>query len=64
MPSEISPPMYTMLLEEIQWALEEKEPYQFTHYLIWSKVYNEVASALDEPVDGWKESLHACAIWC
>lgn len=39
--------MYTMLLEEIQWALEEKEPYQFTHYLIWSKVYHEVASTLD-----------------
>jgi protein BCP1 len=48
MPSEIVPPMYTMLLEEIQWALEEKEPYQFTHYLIWSKVYHEVASALDD----------------
>jgi protein BCP1 len=39
--------MYTMLLEEIQWALEEKEPYQFTHYLVWSKIYHEVASALD-----------------
>ncbi|KIW01959.1 uncharacterized protein PV09_06796 [Verruconis gallopava] len=47
MPSEISPPMYTMLLEEIQWALEEKEPYEFTHYLIWSKVYHEVVSTLD-----------------
>lgn len=37
-----------MLLEEIQWALEEKEPYQFSHYLILSKTYTEVASALDE----------------
>lgn len=40
--------MYTMLLEEIQWALEEKEPYTFSHYLILSKTYTEVASKLDE----------------
>lgn len=50
-PSEVVPPMYTMLLEEIQWALEEKEPYQFSHYLILSKTYTEVASALDEEED-------------
>jgi protein BCP1 len=48
MPSEIVPPMYTMLLEEIEWAIEEKEPYNFTHYLILSKVYTEVESKLDE----------------
>jgi len=47
MPSEISPPMYTMLLEEIQWALQDKEPYSFTHYLILSKTYKEVESKLD-----------------
>lgn len=46
-PSEVVPPMYTMLREEIEWALEEKEPYQFTHYLILSKTYTEVASKLD-----------------
>lgn len=48
MPAEIVPPMYNMLLEEIQWALEEKEPYQFTHYLIISKVYTEVESKVDQ----------------
>jgi protein BCP1 len=47
MPAETTPPMYTMLLEEIQWALAEKEPYEFTHYLILSKTYKEVASKLD-----------------
>lgn len=47
-PSEVTPPMYTMLLEEIQWALEEKEPYTFSHYLIMSKTYTEVASKLDD----------------
>lgn len=40
--------MYTMLLEEIAWAQEEKEPYTFSHYLILSKTYIEVASALDQ----------------
>lgn len=47
-PSEVVPPMYKMLLEEISWAIEEKEPYNFTHYLILSKTYREIASALDE----------------
>ncbi|KAF2709091.1 hypothetical protein K504DRAFT_433932 [Pleomassaria siparia CBS 279.74] len=52
MPHETVPPMYTMLLEEITWALEEKEPYAFTHYLVLSKAYTEVTSELptgDQP---------------
>lgn len=51
MPHQVVPPMYTMLLEEITWANEEKEPYEFTHYLIFSKMYTEVASQLDEQED-------------
>ena len=47
MPSEVVPSMYNMLLEEISWALEEKEPYNFTHYLILSKTYTEIESKLD-----------------
>ena len=50
-PSEVTPPMYMMLLEEIQWAVEEKEPYNFSHYLILSKTYTEVVSMLDEEDD-------------
>ncbi|KAL9123735.1 MAG: hypothetical protein Q9217_006862 [Psora testacea] len=50
-PSEVVPPMYIMLLEEISWALEEKEPYNFTHYLILSKTYREVASTMDKEGD-------------
>jgi protein BCP1 len=46
MPHEITPPMYTMLLEEIKWAVAEAEPYAFTHYLILSKTYQEIASQL------------------
>ncbi|KAK5161536.1 p21-C-terminal region-binding protein-domain-containing protein [Cryomyces antarcticus] len=48
MPTEVVPPMYNMLLEEIKWAIEEKEPYSFSHYLILSKTYAEVASKLDQ----------------
>ena len=49
-PSEVVPPMYNMLLEEISWALEEKEPYSFTHYLILSKTYIEIDSQLDHEI--------------
>jgi len=55
MPSEIVPPMYKMLLEEIEWAIEDKEPYQFTHYLIVSKAYCEVESRLDVEDSGPKK---------
>ena len=48
MPSEVVPPMYEMLLGEISEAIKEKEPYHFTHYLIFSKTYREVRSLLNE----------------
>ncbi|PTB80676.1 hypothetical protein M440DRAFT_1436209 [Trichoderma longibrachiatum ATCC 18648] len=47
MPSEIAPPLYTMLVEEVEDALEDKEPYDFSHYLILSRTYQEVESTLD-----------------
>ena len=47
-PSEISPPMYGMLIDEIEAAVEDNEPYEFTHYLILSKTYHEIASTLDQ----------------
>ena len=46
MPSEIAPPMYGMLVDEIEAAVEDGEPYQFTHYLVLSKTYLETESAL------------------
>ena len=48
MPVEVVPPMYSMLLEEIEWAVQEKEPYTFSHYLIFSKTYTETESKLDQ----------------
>lgn len=47
MPSDIAPPLYTMLIDEIEAAVEDKEPYEFTHYLIVSKTYHEMESTLD-----------------
>ncbi|KAI1498681.1 p21-C-terminal region-binding protein-domain-containing protein [Biscogniauxia marginata] len=46
-PSEIAPPMYGMLIDEVEAAVEDKEPYEFSHYLIVSKTYHEIESTLD-----------------
>ena len=54
-PSEVAPPMYKMLLEEIQWAIDEKEPYAFTHLLILSKTYQELESKIDEEDDSTRK---------
>ncbi len=48
MPSEVAPPMYSMLIDEVEAAVEDGEPYEFTHYLVVSKTYHEVESILDE----------------
>lgn len=47
-PSEIAPPLYSMMIEEVEAAVEDKEPYEFSHYLIVSKTYQEVESKLDD----------------
>ncbi|OBZ78572.1 Protein bcp1 [Grifola frondosa] len=39
MPVQIVPHMYRMLTDEIQWALDDKEPYNFSHFLVISRVY-------------------------
>ncbi|KAI1853108.1 hypothetical protein JX265_011389 [Neoarthrinium moseri] len=47
MPSEIAPPMYNLLADEVEAAVEDGEPYVFSHYLVLSKTYHEVESTLD-----------------
>ena len=47
-PSEIAPPLYSMMIDEVEAAVEDKEPYEFTHYLVVSKTYQEVESKLDD----------------
>lgn len=46
MPSELAPPLYSMLIDEVEAAVEDKEPYEFSHYLILSKTYQELESTL------------------
>jgi len=46
MPVQIAPPMYRMLTEEIQRAVDEKKPYQFSHYVFITRTY--MLSAEDE----------------
>lgn len=48
MPTEIVPPMWKMMIEEIEAAVEDGEPYKFTHYLVVSRTYEEVESNLDQ----------------
>ncbi|KAF9506975.1 hypothetical protein BS47DRAFT_1333573 [Hydnum rufescens UP504] len=40
MPVQVAPPMYKLLSDEIRWAIEENEPYQFSHYLCISRTYH------------------------
>lgn len=47
MPHQIIPPLYTMLQSEVQSALKDNEPVKYSHYLLISKTYTEVASKLD-----------------
>ncbi|KAA1468314.1 hypothetical protein DENSPDRAFT_833560 [Dentipellis sp. KUC8613] len=39
MPVQIVPHMYRMLTDEIKWAIDDNEPYNFTHFLIISRTY-------------------------
>lgn len=55
--TELIPPMYRMLLEEISWAVAEKEPYTFSHYLIMSKTYLAIPSMLNEKTNRPKKKM-------
>lgn len=48
MPTEVVPPMYKMLKDEIKTAIDNKQPFEFGHYLIASKSFTEEESALDK----------------
>ncbi|KAL8967144.1 MAG: hypothetical protein Q9183_003049 [Haloplaca sp. 2 TL-2023] len=56
-PTEVMPPMYRMIEEEINWAVADKEPYTFTHYLILSKSYLAVPSLLNENTNRPKKKM-------
>lgn len=43
-PQDIAPPMYRMLFEEIDWAVEDNEPFDFQYFISISKVFLEISS--------------------
>ncbi|KAF7922651.1 hypothetical protein EAE99_007228 [Botrytis elliptica] len=53
-PAEVAPPMYGMLVDEVEAAVEDKEPYAFEYYLVVSRGYREVESRLDREEQGPK----------
>ncbi|KNZ71530.1 Protein bcp1 [Termitomyces sp. J132] len=40
MPVQVIPPMYNMLAREMQWAIDDNEPYTFSHYLFITRNYH------------------------
>jgi len=48
MPVQVIPPMYRMLGDEIQWALDDNEPYRFSHLLFISRTYRLSAEQAQE----------------
>ncbi|KAI0656746.1 p21-C-terminal region-binding protein-domain-containing protein [Cubamyces menziesii] len=53
MPIQIMPHMYRMLADEIQWALDDNEPYDFKYLILVSRIYRLTAEEAAE--------LHASA---
>lgn len=49
MPPQVAGPAWNMLLEEVEWAVQDHEPYQFEWWLITSKIYASI------PKDGGKK---------
>jgi protein BCP1 len=62
MPAEVIPPMWTCLVDEIEAAVEDKEPYEFSHYLVVSRTYREVASSLDQSERRQKKAREEAAL--
>ncbi|GAA5936136.1 hypothetical protein JCM10213_004690 [Rhodosporidiobolus nylandii] len=59
MPVQVVPPMYRMLEEEVGWAKEDKEPYDFHSLLFLSRVFRSTASQLEEDPNAALEAQNA-----
>ncbi|KAG8859058.1 Mss4p nuclear export [Tulasnella sp. 330] len=62
MPVQIIPPMYRMLGDEIRMANDDKEPYNFDHYIVLSRLYkiteadvSSMTDDIDEPAPPTKK---------
>ncbi|SGZ54976.1 CIC11C00000005456 [Sungouiella intermedia] len=54
MPVEVVPPMYKMLLEEMEKSENAHEKYEFDYFLVVSKIYKLVDANIEEEEDGQK----------
>ncbi|PVU86056.1 hypothetical protein BB559_006690 [Furculomyces boomerangus] len=55
MPVQVVPPMFKMLFEELEWAIADKERYDFEWYIMTSPIYKEIAPTGDS--DGNKGDM-------
>ncbi|KAK7207275.1 p21-C-terminal region-binding protein-domain-containing protein [Myxozyma melibiosi] len=61
MPTEVVPPMYNMLLDEMKKAVDNGEKYDFDYYIIVSKSFTEIESKIDEEDDRPKKKKKKAA---
>lgn len=55
MPVEVVPPMYKMLLDEMEKADNAHERYEFDYFLVISKIYKMVAANIEDEEEGQKK---------
>ncbi|OMJ13912.1 Protein bcp1 [Smittium culicis] len=51
MPAQIVPPMLKMLVEELDWAIKDNEPYNFEYYIMLAPIYQEIAPTISDDED-------------
>ncbi|KAJ2340709.1 Mss4p nuclear export [Coemansia sp. RSA 2671] len=54
MPPQVVAPMLKMLVEELEWAVADGEPYEFEHYVLLAPMYRET-EAVDDDEAGAKK---------
>ncbi|KAJ2465074.1 Mss4p nuclear export [Coemansia sp. RSA 2337] len=54
MPPQVVAPMLKMLVEELEWAVADGEPYDFEHYVLLAPMYRET-EAVDDDEGGAKK---------
>ncbi|KAJ2879878.1 Mss4p nuclear export [Coemansia aciculifera] len=54
MPPQVVAPMLKMLVEELEWAVADGEPYEFEHYVLLAPMYRET-EAIDDGEGGAKK---------
>ncbi|KAJ2732454.1 Mss4p nuclear export [Coemansia sp. BCRC 34962] len=55
MPPQVVAPMLKMLVEELEWAIADDEPYEFEHYVLLAPMYRETEAVDDDDEAGAKK---------